>query len=90
MGKLPNHPEQEVAPRLPSQAPVSTGVVDSAWQGPLPPPAILRDFDLIVTDGAVRIPKQFELEYTHRREQERRQMRIMASDVRIGQVLAGL
>ena len=45
---------------------------------------------MIVADGAERIFRQFELEAEHRREQERRRSRIVASDTRVGQALAGL
>lgn len=67
---------------------VSRTVV-AEWQGPLPPPSLLADYDELVKDGAERVFRQFELEAEHRRSMEMsahiedRQERIWA------QVIAG-
>jgi uncharacterized membrane protein len=46
--------------------------VHSAWQGPVPPPAVLADFNGVVEGGAERVFRQWELETEHRRNYERK------------------
>lgn len=41
------------------------------WQGPIPPPAVLREFGEIVPDAPERILRQWENESAHRRAMER-------------------
>jgi uncharacterized membrane protein len=60
------------------------------WKGPLPPPAVLREFDVLVPNGAERIFAQFEKESAHRRDCEEKQLKFLIRDSRIGQGLAGL
>lgn len=40
--------------------------VQTAWQGPLPPPESVKRFDEIVTNGAERIFRMAEMEQQHR------------------------
>jgi uncharacterized membrane protein len=40
------------------------------WQGPIPPPAVLREFGEIVPDAPERILRQWENESEHRRRME--------------------
>ena len=58
------------------------------WSGPFPPPALLRDFDQLVTGGAERIFRQFEVEASHRRALESSRARSEANDRRISQYVA--
>lgn len=44
----------------------------SSWQGPIPPPAILRELNELVPNGADRVMRQFEGETAHRHSMERR------------------
>lgn len=62
----------------------------SGWQGPLPPPEALEEFERIVPGSAARIIKQFEDEAAHRRVLEDRDSRLIVRDTHIGQFLAGL
>jgi len=41
------------------------------YQGPIPPPELLREFDDVVPNGAERIFRQFELQSEHRRDLEK-------------------
>jgi uncharacterized membrane protein len=47
-----------------------TKVEHASWAGPLPPPAILEQFNQIVENGAERIFSQWELETAHPRAYE--------------------
>ena len=40
----------------------NSAIIASQWQGPLPPPSVLKDFDLIIENGAERIMHMAELE----------------------------
>lgn len=44
----------------------------ASWDGPIPPPAILREIEEIVPGAAKRIIDQFEAEALHRRTLQRR------------------
>ena len=50
-----------------------TEVSVEAWQGPLPPPAVLEKYKQIISDGPERVFKQWEKETAHRHEMETRQ-----------------
>jgi uncharacterized membrane protein len=65
-------------------------IVSTSWVGPLPPRAVLREFDELVPNGAERIFSQFEAEAAHRRDCEDKQVRFSIRDAHIGQFLAGL
>jgi uncharacterized membrane protein len=65
-------------------------ILMAKWDGPLPPPAALREFDELVPNGAERIFAQFEAEASHRRECEAKHLRFGIRDAHIGQFLAGL
>jgi uncharacterized membrane protein len=44
----------------------------SSWQGPIPPPDVLRAYNEIIPNGAERLFSQFENETKHRRKMETR------------------
>ena len=44
----------------------------SLWQGPLPPPAAVAEFNSVVENGAERIFAEWEAEANHRRNLEHR------------------
>lgn len=58
------------------------------WKAPLPPPAVLDEFNRVVPNGAERIVKAWELESEHRREIERKEQRLFYRDSTIGKVFA--
>lgn len=58
------------------------------WHGPLPPPAILEDFDNVVPNGAERIVKAWEDETRHRREIEVQEQRSFYRDMLVGKIFA--
>lgn len=74
----------------PPQGAGNNHIVSASWVGPLPPPAVLREFDELVPNGAERIFAQFEAEAEHRRKCEDKQLRFGIRDAHIGQFLAGL
>lgn len=49
-------------------------VAAAAFQGPIPPPSILRGYDEIIPDGAERIMTMAEDEQDHRHDLEKRQV----------------
>ena len=59
------------------------------WVGPLPPPSALREFDLVVNDGAERLFREFEAEAEHRRSLERQVVEAEAGQKAAAQWLAG-
>jgi len=61
----------------------------SVWQGPLPPPEVLREFNDIVPNGAERIVAQWESETAHRQAQEKAALAAEVAITRRGQYFAG-
>jgi len=55
------------------------------WQGPLPPPGALEQFDRVVPDGAARIFAMVEQEQAHRIQHETEQLRASVGDFKRGQ-----
>ena len=55
-----------------SPNPSNGQVVSAQWQGPLPPPGALEQFDRIITNGAERIMVMCEKEQNARLASERR------------------
>jgi uncharacterized membrane protein len=58
------------------------------WQGPLPPPQALEDYDRVVKNGAERVFKQFEREGNHRRDMEKLHLNAQIRDLMIGKFFA--
>ncbi|MFC3705665.1 DUF2335 domain-containing protein [Devosia honganensis] len=58
------------------------------WAGPLPPPAILDQFNQVAANGAERIFQQWEQESAHRREMERRDFKCSVAEGFFGKSLA--
>ncbi|MGD7036319.1 DUF2335 domain-containing protein [Methylotuvimicrobium buryatense] len=50
----------------------SNHIVSAQWQGPLPPPSTLREFDDIIQNGAERIMRMAEIEQQHRHDSEKK------------------
>jgi uncharacterized membrane protein len=48
-------------------------ITSVSWQGPIPPPGAIREYNEIVENGAERIFAQFEKETEHRHKLETRQ-----------------
>jgi uncharacterized membrane protein len=59
-----------------------------AWSGPLPPPAILREYEDIVPGGAQAIMEEFRAEAAHRRQFENRALRAAIFDNHMGRIAA--
>ena len=53
----------------------------ASWDGPIPPPATLREIDAIVPGAAKRIIDQFEAEGTHRRRLQVRAQALPFADL---------
>ncbi len=64
--------------------------VSAYWNGPLPPPAVLEDFDRVVPGGAERIFAAWEGETAHRHALEKRNLLLSAVDTILGKVFAFL
>lgn len=58
------------------------------WEAPLPPPAILEDFDRVVPGAAERIVDAWETESKHRRALEVSEQRSFYRDGMAGKVFA--
>lgn len=63
-------------------------VVAQRFQGPLPPPAMLAEYDQALPGCAERIVKMVEAEGEHRRDCERRMVRAGVRLSHIGQAMA--
>lgn len=70
----------------PTQAPQNK-IVSQHWNGPLPPPAALADFDRIIPNGAERIMAMVETEQAHRIEYESKRLEALTSDTIRGQYI---
>lgn len=62
----------------------SRQIVSAQWQGPLPPPEALANFDSIIPNGAERIMKMVEDEQAHRISYEKAHLNALAGDTRRG------
>jgi len=62
----------------------SSQIVSAQWQGPLPPPEALANFDQIIPNGAERIMKMVEDEQAHRISYEQAHLNALAGDTRRG------
>lgn len=67
-----------------------THVESQAWAGPLPPPAILEQFNHVAENGAERIFRQWETETQHRRDMERTDLHWSIFEGIFGKTLAFL
>lgn len=88
--KPSNSPADGTLPNQQSKTVMHQRTTIAGWQGPLPPPGALEEFDRIVPGSAARIIDQFEKEAEHRRTLEDRDARLIVRDTHIGQFLAGL
>jgi uncharacterized membrane protein len=85
---LANQPAVRGNPALvQTRASVQIQRVES-FQGPLPLPSHLRDYDMIVPGLADRIAIRFEAQSEHRMSMEREALRITKNEARLGQILA--
>ena len=80
--KRPDKPSEDALPEE-----TNTTIVSQQWSGPLPPPTVVADFDLIVENGAERIFRMAEKQQEHRIRAET--LELMSSIVLtvMGQVL---
>jgi len=58
--------------------------VAAHWQGPLPPPSVLREFDNALPGTAERIVRMAESEVAHRQAHENQVLSNIASDTKRG------
>lgn len=59
------------------------------WQGPLPPPAALAQFNQIIPNGAARIMEMVEKEQAHRQAFEMAGLAATRNDTRRGHLIGG-
>lgn len=62
-------------------------IVSQHWNGPLPPPAALAEFDRIIPSGAERIMAMVEIEQAHRIEYESKRLSALTNDTKRGQYI---
>lgn len=77
-GQRPSKPQKENLPsdgqRQPTdRMPVKEEYIELSWQGPIPPPGVLRELNDIVPNGAARVFEEAESETKHRQMMERRE-----------------
>lgn len=60
------------------------------WQGPLPPPAVLKQYDAVIDGLAERLVSTMEREQSHRHAMEREMLRTHNAMYSRGQFIAGL
>lgn len=97
MSPKQNAPEQPDVPAKPETEPASPEVDDrdsrtvvthaQQWSGPIPPPAMLAEFDRVVPGAAERILRLTEQETGHRIEWEKKALDANISESRRGQWL---
>lgn len=58
------------------------------WEAPLPPPAVLDEFNHVVPNGAERIVRAWELESEHRRQIEHTEQKSFYRDRMTGKIFA--
>ena len=84
MARRPNPPVRRPTANRPVQPPT---ISMQQWQGPLPPPAALEQFNRIIPDGADRIMTMVEREQEHRIQHEQTKLSASTRDFRWGQIL---
>ena len=85
--KKPNMPVQRQRPTQTAN-PAQQQVTMQQWQGPLPPPGALAQFDQIVPGSAERIIAMVEREQTHRQQHEAQEQRASIGNFNRGQLMA--
>ena len=65
-------------------------IIAAQWQGPLPPPDALDQFNRILPNGAERIMRMVEEEQAHRIAYENARLAALTADTRRGHYLGGL
>lgn len=68
----------------------STTLIAEAFQGPIPPPEVLREFGAVDPTFPERIVRLWEEQATHRRDMEARQVKLAVGSRLLGLVLAAL
>ena len=86
--KRPNAPAQRPSPSNPPAGHVTATM--QQWQGPLPPPGALAQFNQIIPNGAERIMAMVEQEQQHRIAHENTELKATVSDFRRGHWLGGV
>ncbi|MGQ0485810.1 MAG: DUF2335 domain-containing protein [Hyphomicrobiales bacterium] len=66
---------------------VRAEIREAVWQGPVLPPAILKQYDSVIDNGAERLFKQFENESAHRRDLDRLGAHYKGRDLIAGKIL---
>ncbi len=68
----------------------NSAIVSAQWQGPIPPPSVLKEFNAIIDNGAERIMHMAEIEQLHRHNTELKIIKQDASSILHGQWLGAL
>jgi uncharacterized membrane protein len=79
-------PDEELRVKL--KAAFALSIKSTHYQGPIPDPDMLRDYNNIVENGAERIVKQFEEQSRHRRNIEKEVVEGQVSESKRGQIFA--
>jgi uncharacterized membrane protein len=78
MTRKPSPPQRQTSPKPQAQ------LIHQQWQGPLPSPVALEQFNQIVPGGAERIFKMVEEEQAHRIKHEQTKLEASAGDFKRG------
>lgn len=85
---MSNPPRTKGGKNLHNVKPNQTVAVSAqSWNGPLPPPAALEQFNIVVPGGAERIFRMAEQEQQHRIAQEAIGLKSAISEAKRGQLL---
>ena len=68
--------------------PADLVVAVEQWRGPLPPPAILKQFEEVVPGSGLKVVEEFQAEAGHRRSIEKEELRQTGREALLGQLLA--
>lgn len=87
-------PAKRSPPQSRSQASTTNhthiSVQSHSWEGPLPPPSVLEEFNRIVPNGAERIIRSWEEETQHRRDLDKAEHSKFWRDAMVGKIFAFL
>jgi len=82
-----------MSPQLPPHEPEAKSIARTqttaiSWQGPLPPPGALREFNEVIPNGAERVMVLCEKQSAHRQELEKIVVESRTANMKRGQVFA--
>ncbi len=88
----PTNPSSMQQQQMPSQQKTSPAVTHrqtfAHWEGPLPPPGALQQFNEVIPNGAERVMVLCEKQSSHRQELERKVIDSRIANMKRGQIFA--